>query len=264
MTRWLTDPAQWSRAADIARAAGTVGWDSETFGHEVTETTAPWRARVHVWSLGVLTAQRHPLGHRVASGAVFPREALFHGPLRAVLEDPAVVKVAWNAPHDVHAAANEGVTVRGAVDGLQRLRVQRPDLGRWGLKSVCHLVGRTLSTFESVVTHTRPDWSPARLCVHDLDEVAPDHVWWTGPERVAAAPAGGWCRRRHPKKAALVWGEVTGPVALETIVPGHPRHPALVEYAAEDAVTAAELWDRMDRTTERAPAAMAWAPEWTP
>ena len=261
--RWLPDPGQWSRAADLVRASAAagdpVGWDSETFGHAVRETTAPHRARVHVWSLGVLTSARHPRGHRVASGAVFPVEAMLSGPLREVLEDPAVTKVAWNAPHDVHAAGNHGVTVRSAVDGLQRLRVQRPDLPRHGLKSVCHLVGRSLTKFEDVLRAPQEVWVPGVVCACDV----PDHVWWTEPQRVRPGPD--LCPlkgRGHPRARVLVPGVRDVVQPLESVVPGHALFPGLVAYAAEDSVTAVELWDWMERQPDRAPAPMPWAPEW--
>ncbi len=261
--RWLDDPGAWARAAAVVRASAAagdpVGWDSETFGHVITETTAPHRARVHVWSLGVLTATRHPRGHRVASGAVFPAEAMLSGPLREALEDPAVVKVAWNAPHDVHAAANHGVTVRGAVDGLTRLKVMRPDLPRHGLKTACALVGRGLTTFESTLTAPTPTWVPGTTCACDV----PDHVWWTGPQRFTPRPDD--CPRRgrgHPRVRVLVLEERPALRALESVVPGDPLHPGLVDYAAEDAVTAVELWDWMDLQPETPRPAHAWAPGW--
>ena len=264
--RWLDTPAQWASAAAVVRASAAagdpVGWDSETHGHDVTETTAPHRARVHVWSLGVLTATRHPRGHRVASGAVFPLEAMMSGPLREALEDPGVVKVAWNAPHDVHSAGNHGVTVRSAVDGLQRLRVLRPDLPRHGLKSVCSLVGRTLTPFETVLTMDEWHWAPGTCCACE----APDHVWWCSPQKVGSlGEERKGCRRRsdgHSRVACLLPKHGPRLQALESVVPGHPLHPGLVTYSAEDAVTAVELDDWMSLQPNKAPPAMAWAPEW--
>jgi hypothetical protein len=130
---WLDTPAQWDRLAEALIKAGEFGLDTETYG-QPDKTSPQHRARIHCWSVGVLTPRKSPRGHRVAVGRVLPVEALFHPTLRAVLEDPAVKKWAHNAPHDRHSLNNHGIMVRSMEDTLQWLRVAMPGMGDYGLK----------------------------------------------------------------------------------------------------------------------------------
>ena len=131
---WLERPDQWDKLAEHLRAAGEFGFDTETHG-QPDKTSPQHRARVHCWSVGLLTATRSPRGYRRAVGRVLPGVALHHPALRAVFADAAIRKWAHNAPHDRHAAENEGVEVRGLEDSLQYLRVAVPGRTEYGLKA---------------------------------------------------------------------------------------------------------------------------------
>jgi hypothetical protein len=243
VTKYAATPEEWDKAVAVCRAAGICGLDTETYGHDIDETSAPYRAKVHVWSLGVLTSTVHPRGHRVAAGVVLPRSALNHRSVVGLLEDSAVVKVAHNAPHDVHSLRNEGIHVRGWVDSLPRARVMYPDWPRHGLKTLCRLVDRQLRKYEDVLTMLVYEERPCKVCVC-LD---PD------------------CKKRnksHFRVDSTKLVPVMREQPLESVVPGHTLWPDLVEYAAEDAVCAMELWDAMDNVPPTPLPPVPWAPQW--
>jgi hypothetical protein len=229
----------WRQVALVCRRAGLVGLDTETYGHDVEESTSPHRARVHVWSLAVLTDELHPRGHRVAGGVVLPAAALIDARIRELLEDPAVTKVAWNAPHDVHALRNHAIEVRGWVDGLPRARVQWPGFPRHGLKTVSPLViGRELRNYEEVLSMDVVEYVDGIAC--SCQGVTVGQVFELAP-----------CSRRGRKGHERVG--VRRPVVrrrlqpLESVNPGHALWEGLLDYAEEDAVAALECWDNMER-----------------
>lgn len=236
-------PERWARVANIALQAGICGLDSETYGHDIEESTAPYRARIHVWSLAVFSSEPSPRAHRYADGVVLPVDALEHPDIRRLLAEPSVTKVAHNAPHDVHAMSNHGVIVRGWVDSLPRARVVFPAEPRHGLKSVCHLLGRTLRKYEDVLTMEVDVPFPARRC-----------------------PCGNpKCQRKtrgHGRVDTVVYRRLPRLQPIETVRAGHPLWPALLDYAAEDAVAALELWDLMDNTPQYNIPDPGWTPVW--
>lgn len=130
---WLDKPEQWEALVLAIRKRGECGLDTETYG-QPDKTSPQYRARVHCWSVGVLTDSRNPRGFRRAVGRVLPAAALFHPAVVGLLADPEVCKYAHNAPHDRHALENEGLTVRSMVDSLQWLRVAVPGMRDYGLK----------------------------------------------------------------------------------------------------------------------------------
>ncbi len=132
---WLALPEQWTRLGQRLQTAGEFGLDTETYG-QPDKTSPQHRARVHCWSVGVLTSKRHPRGYQVATGFVLPVEALYNSELRAVLGNGAVRKWAHNAPHDYHSIVNMGVEVRGLEDTLQWSRVAVPGMTAYNLKAM--------------------------------------------------------------------------------------------------------------------------------
>lgn len=132
---WLTDPAKW---ADLGRklvSIGEFGVDTETYG-QPEKTSPAYRAKVHCWSIGVLTSTAHPRGYRTAVGVVLPFEALLCPELQEALSNPSVVKWAHNSPHDYHSLSNCGVLVRNMQDTLQWARVAVPGMRDYGLKDM--------------------------------------------------------------------------------------------------------------------------------
>lgn len=243
VSRFASDELAWRRVIETCKRAGLVGFDTETFGHDVETSTTPWRAKVHVWSLAVLTSSLHPRGFQRAKGVVLPVHALDCRVVRDFLEDSNVRKVAHNAPHDVHAVGNHGINVRGWVDSLPRARMVFPDAGKFGLKSLCKLVGRELTPYEKVLTMDVDVPFAARRCPCGVDK----------------------CSRRskgHGKADVTVLRRLPRLQPLETVVPGHPLWEGLVSYAEEDAVTALELWGLMDKKDSGRPPDPGWSPEW--
>ncbi len=247
MTRYAATRDEWHRVVDVCFNApgGIIGLDTETYGHDIEESTAPHRARVHIWSLAVRTETYHPYGHRLAAGVVLPAAALTDPEVRCLLEDPLVFKVAHNAPHDIHSIGNHGITVRGCRDSLPRARIVYTDEPRHGLKSLCGKVGRTLTPYTTVLAGLVTKEFMAKQCECGKFK----------------------CLKRKPghetKSLVPVLREVPGTLPLETIVPGHPTWDALVEYAAEDAVTALELWEAMDGVTPVTLPEVPWTPDWS-
>lgn len=243
MTTWLDTEAGWADlAADAERSGAPVGWDTETYGHNVKESSPAFRARVDVWSLGVARWRRGVTAAPVYEGYVLPADALRRGPLRALLESPRVVKVAHNARHDLHAAANEGVTVAGVTDTLETARLAYPGLPSYTLKALrVAVLGK-----------------PAREGFRDLTRPEPVR---RDRARVVCVCGKSGCRRKS--EGHVQWTETVTtwtkgvPVPVEAIVPGHPRWTEKLEYAAEDAVDAPELWwalrARVDRLATTLP-----------
>lgn len=139
---WLDRPDQWDKLVAHLERAGEFGLDTETYG-QPDKTSPQHRARVHCWSVGLLTETRHPRGYRRAVGRVLPRAALEHVGIQRILGNRAIRKWAHNAPHDRHALENEGVEISGLAgsfvdgleDSLQYLRVVAPGRRDYGLKA---------------------------------------------------------------------------------------------------------------------------------
>lgn len=132
---WLDKPEQWEALAKVLRERGEFGYDTETFG-QPDKTSPQHRARIHCWSVGVLTETRSPRGYRRAIGRVLPRAALEAPAIRAVLEDPGITKWGHNSPHDHHSTINEGLQIKGLKDSLQWARVAVPGMKDYGLKEM--------------------------------------------------------------------------------------------------------------------------------
>ena len=249
--RYADDEATVAKILAACRRAGVCGLDTETYGHDISVSTAPHRATIHVWSLAVLTGERHPRGHRVASGFTLSRRALDWA--ADFLADPGVLKIGWNLPHDLHAIENTGLALRGGRDGLPRCRVHCPHLPRHGLKTVGPaLVGRTLSKYEDVVTQDVTEYVDGRGCIC---QGAVEGAVWDRPR----CPSQGRnkAHRSIPVLRPIVRRREQ---PLESIVPGHPLWTGLGAYAAEDAVTALECWDWMDQNPADNPPDPGWSP----
>lgn len=237
MTHYADTPDKWATVARSLRVAGLCGLDSETYGHDVRETTAPYRAKIHVWSVAVS-------GPSGVVGCVLPQAALGSPEIVAVLQDPTVKKIAHNAPHDVHAFLNHGIEVAGWADSLGRARLTFPEEQGHGLKKLCGKVGMTLREYKEVLA-------------------APNWVEMTKKVRVCECEAHP-CRKRgkgHERVDKFYTDMVlrgTRLLPLEEVVPGHPKWAELLAYAEEDAVCALKLWLLMDQRIDQAPPPADW------
>ncbi len=171
---WLERPEQWDKLAEYLRKAGEFGYDTETYG-QPDKTSPQHRARIHCWSVGILTNVWSPRGFRRAVGRVLPRDALQHPSIRDVFGDPSIRLWAHNAPHDRHSTENEGVEVRGLEDSLQWARVALPgrkdyglkDMERWALGYESRPSFLEMVSYDATVVHQRPRVVRACVCGKD-------------------------------------------------------------------------------------------------
>lgn len=235
---YADSPAAWDKVARVVDKARRAGFDTETYGHDVRKSSAPHRARVHVWSLAVSTDIKHPRGFRRAKGLMLPAAALDYRPIIEVLENPEIIKVAHNMPHDAHAVGNHGIKLRGGLDTLPKARLILVDESSHSLKPLMERkLGRRVITYEDVVEE-------------------PNDVVVVKKKTHKACICGATpCKRRGPQHVRVRWKtftpkiEIRGTrdIPLQTIVPGHPRFPLLTRYAIQDAEGVLELDDFLVR-----------------
>lgn len=167
---WLLDPDKWTALGERLIEIGEFALDTETYD-QPDRTSPQHRARVHCWSIAVLTSARNPRGYAEAVGRVLPAEALKNETLRQALGDPKVKKWAHNAPHDYHSLVNAGVEVNGLEDTLQYLRVAEPGRTGYRLKAVLQwALGKPARpSFKEVTTYRgsveRSSWKTERRCI---------------------------------------------------------------------------------------------------
>jgi hypothetical protein len=242
-SRFLDNPGDHEALATVIREARLCGWDTETYGHNVRESTPAFRAKIDEWSLAVRLVSAPPTarGYRPCVGFALPLSALLSGPLRAVLEDPIVVKVAHNARHDVHAAANYGVVVRSVRDTLDLARLVYPHLKEFNLKALRQsALGKPVRDTFRILTE---------------DEVTQVPV----PYLACLCGKPGCRRSKRDKKTGeehrlvgcMKYKTVKVPVGIQDIVPGHKRQQAKIDYMVDDAVDGLELDELLEyRLTE--------------
>lgn len=240
---WIDDPAKWPVLADRLRAAGEFGIDTETYG-QPDKTSPQHRAKVHCWSVGLLTNQRSPRGYSKAVGVVLPAAALECAELLAVLADPSVRKWAHNAPHDYHSLRNMGVGIEGLEDTLQWARVALPGMLDYGLKGMERwALGKPeRDTFLQVVTHpvevVRVTTRKERRCVCGKVpcRARSTSEWWD--QKL------GWFRL-HEREDVVIPTEHKRMVDVRwdvtDFVPGHERWLQWLAYSLADAVSGIEI-----------------------
>lgn len=166
---WLLEPEKWSALGRRLIQIGEFGLDTETYD-QPDKTSPQHRAKVHCWSIGVLTRTKSPRGYNVATGVVLPVEALDNLEIREALANPRVKKWAHNAPHDYHSISNRGVEIAGMEDTLQWARVTVPGMRNYGLKQMEHwALGKDdRPEFRDVVSYrgiaVRSTWRKAKRC----------------------------------------------------------------------------------------------------
>jgi hypothetical protein len=195
---WLLEPEKWTALGERLQTIGEFALDTETYD-QPDKTSPQYRAKVHCWSIGVLTSRKHPRGYSIATGVVLPAAALENAAIRRALSDSRVRKWAHNAPHDYHSIVNAGVEVNGLEDTLQWLRVAVPGMKQYGLKAASQwALGKApRPTFKEVtghlVTRRRSTWKSITRCVcgkvpcrakGTSDWFDPALGWWRLHERV--------------------------------------------------------------------------------
>lgn len=252
---WLAQPEQWTALGRRLQTIGEFALDTETY-NQPDKTSPQHRAKVHCWSIGVLTKQRNPRGYSIATGVVLPAEALENGALRAVLADPGVRKWAHNAPHDYHSIVNMGVEVNGLEDTLQWARVAVPGMTQYGLKPMSQwaLGKQPRPNFKEVTGYqtivARSTWKKDKQCICGKKPCRAKGTsdWFD--------PAVGWWRlheRKESRVETVHQREETAFYPVTAFVPGAKLQPlvwhgttmermaAWEAYSLEDAVDGMEL-----------------------
>jgi 3'-5' exonuclease len=252
---WLAQPEQWTKLGQRLQTIGEFALDTETYG-QPDKTSPQHRARVHCWSVGVLTQQRHPRGYNIATGVVLPAAALDDAAIRSALANPAVRKWAHNAPHDYHSIMNMGVEVNGLEDTLQWSRVAVPGMSQYNLKAMSQWalgkparpVFKEVTGYQTVVR--RSTWRKDKTCVcgkkpcrakSSSDWFDPKLGWWRNHERLETA-----VETVHER-------EITAYYEVPQFIPGADLQPlvwhgqtidrmvAWESYSLEDALDGIEL-----------------------
>lgn len=243
---WLDDPDRWPRLADALERAGEAGIDTETYG-QPDRTSPQYRARVHCWSIGLLTGRLSPRGYHVATGVVLPRAALDN---RRLVEALGRIRLfAHNAPHDHHALKNEGVDLE-ITDTLQWLRVAVPGMQDYGLKAAERwaLGHPAREGFLDLVKHAvtviraRRQVEDGCICGKKPCRARRSAEWWD--------QEAGWFRphtRVRVRRFLPVPKVVEERWEVPEFLPGHPRWAAWLAYSLADAVHGMELVDWLRR-----------------
>lgn len=252
------DAAHWQRVVDgLNRASDrgdVVGLDTEFYGdvwngqsYDVRKMSpAGGRARVHLLSLAAVRRPQvlQPRGYHLADAAVVLSDALDFTPLVRWLESDAP-KVAHNLSVDQHALANHGIALGGVMDTLEHSRWVWPERARGAGYSLDALgndflgVGKT-DSFSDVFSEEVEECVRTKLV--------------TTTTCSCAIPK---CRKRkgHEKtkwtEEIPVMRTVRRSIPLESVVPGHPRWSAAVEYSARDAILAVNLHEVIQREMKK-------------
>lgn len=231
---YISDPADWPRVAARVARAGICGLDSEFYNVDLRRENCIGRSKIHVWSIAVRSGRMGARGFERATGVTLPVAALECPEIRAVLENPDVIKCIHNLPVDAHSFKNHGITIQGGINTLSLARWMRPDLPEFGLKFLMPIIGRKpvgdfseLFRRPRVVTKFKTVVEKGCECMVDkCRKRSTGHAKWT---------------RSVPVEVKLDRG--FEPVPLQEIVPGHPLFKILDKYAAEDAEAALEWHD---------------------
>lgn len=231
---FLTTKAEWQAVADHARKVKLMGFDTETYGHDVKTSTPAYRARIFVWSIAFRTSALSPRGYHVARGAGLPAEALDFGPLRDILEDGDILKPAHNIHHDQHALQNHGITLKGGRDTLELVRLAWPE------RALDKSKGFRLKPLERDILG-----AAHRDEYKDIVEADVPEKFYIEVKTCACGESK--CRKRKPPLHSKLsdFKEQTRikhvKYPLETIVTDHPQRRRLEQYIVWDAKSSVEL-----------------------
>lgn len=123
VARWVSGPTEaYEVCAEISRYP-VVGYDSEFYGVDISRQSCVGTAVVDVFSFATPAGDLNALGFNEPNSYVFDGALLTHPSVRAIIENPAVMKAVHNLPVDAHAAQNAGVAIRNGLNTL--------DMARW-------------------------------------------------------------------------------------------------------------------------------------
>ncbi len=238
MSRYLPTKKEWSKLIKhIESSNEPIGFDTEFTGVDFDAgNNCVGRAILDVWSLAIFTGELHPRGYERATGYTLPRQSL--STFTGILNNESIVKAAHNAIVDIHTCFNAGVDVTGIVDTLHMCRFAFPGKFKYGLDAL----GKELLD-ESKFTSFK-----------DLCSVPAFRTKQVKVKKCECGEDG--CRKRKGHTKYIVIEEVDEEfgvdlIPLDSIVPGHNRWFDKVDYAAQDAVLALELYDYTVRKLKR-------------
>jgi hypothetical protein len=246
-TPYLDTPEQWDKVVAACYQRGIIGCDTETYGHNVKESTPAFRAKIDVWSLALATTQVHPRGYHIARACVMPLEAALYPPMKDMLESQQVLHVFHHAHHDQHSFANHGINLGLVYDTLDAVRLLWPgkDEG-YTLKSLrVWLLGKELRESFKMKKHKDGSFEAGLTDPQEINEL------YTREVKVCSCGKEG-CRLTEKK-----WGPahakefisetrtrvVKVPCPIESIKPGHVRWQRKRDYAGDDAADGLELYE---------------------
>lgn len=219
MSTWVAGEPAWEPIWSAIESTRAFAWDTETYGHNVKETSPAYRAEVDVWSVAVRDRSW-----------VLPAFALDHDVWQYLFANPAIQKVGHNVRHDLHALANRGVEVRGLYDTLEGARLAWPGRRSYTLKSLrVEVLGK-----------------PTRELFADI--TAPDIIEIPHFSTVCVCCKPG-CRKKswpHAQFPSYKPKFQKQGVTVEGIGPLHPRWARKLAYAAADAEDAFDLKAAVD------------------
>ena len=229
MARYIDNEKDILRLVDYIREEQCIGLDSEFTGVDFDAgDNCVGRSVLDVFSVAVGTGELHPRGYEIATGYVLPRHAL--GAFKQVLEDGRIVKAAHNSAVDIHTFFNSGIDVRGVVDTLHLCRFAYPGRFKYGLDAL-----------------SREFLDESKfMSFNDLCSVP---AFKTKQIKVKKCSCGeDTCRKRkgHTKFVVIEEMDVecgTTTIPISDINPGNAKWDDKVEYAAQDAVLAFEIYD---------------------
>lgn len=248
MWKYLDKPEQWDAVVKACYEKKVVGLDTETYGHNVKDSTPAYRAKIDVWSLALSTSQLSPRGYHLARACVLPLEAASYKPMKDMLESFEVLHVFHNAHHDQHAFANHGIVVGTVFDTLDAVRLAYPGLAcGYSLKPLrIELLGKQDRIhFKSTKKQLKEEGS-----VNLTDPI--DVEYQVEVEARICACGAEKCRKTekkwgavHAKSTLTHWVTKTRkePCPIESIGPGHVRFQMKVDYAGDDAADGLELYE---------------------
>lgn len=238
--QYLDTPASWDAVVRACQEKKVVGLDTETYGHNVKTSTPAHRAKIDVWSLALSTGTLSPRGYKIARACVLPLDAALYPPMKEMLESQDILHVFHNAHHDQHSFANHGVCVGAVFDTLDAVRLVYPGLAcGYSLKPLrIELLGKQgREGFKDLTAPIDEEYQvakPAKACVCGAEKCRKTEKKW-GDE--------------HSKIQIVEMVTKTRkvPCPIESIVFGHPRWSAKLDYAGDDAADGLELYDLIQR-----------------
>lgn len=236
-------PEKWDAIVKACYARGVVGADTETYGHNVKESTPAYRAKIDVWSLALSTSTLSPRGYYVARACVLPLEAALYPPMKGMLESKDILHVFHNAHHDQHAFANHGVLLGAVYDTLDAVRLCYPGMDSgYSLKPVRQFIlgkGSREGFKGSKKKGTEGLTDPLETQVSVKKE---KKVCSCGNDRCRKSPEKYGDEHEKVMEDVFITKTVKMPCPIESIVFGHPRWLRKIEYAGDDAADALELY----------------------